>query len=718
MEDDLRARSPESLEDEKVEDVLLEHTEQSEVQGAADEQSELHRVDLGVDPPSSSTRPPVHQEDGIEKGDLEEEGPTDHSGRRTEENVPEANGSPPPVSEWVQESALPQPQTTTTSSPDVPAQESNDVGIQEGLSASASSSSRSTHGVVPEEEDEGGVQRGENRTPAETEEKESEAVSEEQEGEKEEEAQDENMAPASIHVVASETFSSPILHRSSHPSDVLPEEGGGGGGAPESTPPGSHREVEEKPIPSPPGSVPSSSTVPPAFTGGSPALGRPPSMATEAAEAVRQTNETSLLPSTIEGVAAAPTVSTDALMPSPEKKEVDGMRRGIPADATSTPDMALPTSLPLLSPPTTAVVVVAAAEPPGGSAAPSVVPFSHRPTSTASEGRRAITRSIQLFHKRGSTSRGGSGRRKDEDRPKSAIISPPLFNAAYATPGEEYHRFRQHYKVSPSYAGPIYVPENVMVVCSGCGGPLDAVRRVPVGKLFFHIHCVHCFLCGVRRVEEPYFQVGNQAVCSNCAEKGDARCVPKEEAVRRNITLGALKGNAYSTFQAMDRKKRGVDASATLNYSTLPNVYPPSLSIGMLHNRRNTTRRTFELLQRQQHYTQNDCNMIFALPPPAPPSSSGAHASAVLGETTMTAITSGRRRHSSAGSRDSPSSSGSRSRKKRTERKDEGGGGVYSPRPPSSSNGIGNTRKWSARQGVRKEDMKFRRKEQGASQHV
>lgn len=221
---------------------------------------------------------------------------------------------------------------------------------------------------------------------------------------------------------------------------------------------------------------------------------------------------------------------------------------------------------------------------------------NHSRTSSrgSADGRRAIRRSVDLANEG-----------------KGGLTTGPHLNAAYATPLEEYTKFRRHYKVSPSFTGPIYVAEDVMVACAGCGGPVDPIRRVPVGRLFFHRTCVECFLCGLRSITEPYFQVGDRAVCSNCAEKGDARCVPREEAKHRKMVLGAIPGNAYNAFRTADRQRRMMHPASTLNYPTVPGVSAPSLSVGMLHNRRNTTRRTYELVQRQQHYTQNDCNILF-----------------------------------------------------------------------------------------------------------
>lgn len=235
-----------------------------------------------------------------------------------------------------------------------------------------------------------------------------------------------------------------------------------------------------------------------------------------------------------------------------------------------------------------------------GAAAP--LPRNEQRGGSASSGRDAIRRSVDMAN-------AGSG----------GLTTGPHMNMQSATPGEENARFRRHMKVSPSYTGPIYVAEDTMKACAACGGPLDPIRRVPVGRLFFHRTCVECYLCGLKSVTEPYFQVGDRAVCSSCAEKGDARCVPREEANQRHVVLGSIRGNSYEYFRHYDQQHR---LSTTLNKPMVPGVSAPSLSVGMLHNNRNTTRRTFELLQRQQHYTQNDCNIMFKpleeIPPDPP----------------------------------------------------------------------------------------------------
>ncbi|CCW69325.1 unnamed protein product [Phytomonas sp. Hart1] len=52
------------------------------------------------------------------------------------------------------------------------------------------------------------------------------------------------------------------------------------------------------------------------------------------------------------------------------------------------------------------------------------------------------------------------------------------------------------------------------------------------------------------------------------------------------------------------------DSLPVLNRAFLQDATAPSLSIAPLHNYRNTGRRSFRLMQRQQYYTQSDMNLI------------------------------------------------------------------------------------------------------------
>ncbi|KPI86048.1 hypothetical protein ABL78_4886 [Leptomonas seymouri] len=237
----------------------------------------------------------------------------------------------------------------------------------------------------------------------------------------------------------------------------------------------------------------------------------------------------------------------------------------------------------------------------------------------------------------------------------ASMIIPISLNAQYKTIPEEYTEFRAKNRVRSSYRGPVFTVEDVCVACHTCGGPVDPVTRVPVGSLFFHVNCLQCYLCGRREgTAGHYVQVDRQAVCSECAARGYDWWVSRQEALSRGIIFGAIQGDVYDAMDAHDRGERGlvrlsrsarsasscavrrkssavpagaagavVDAS-TLNRPTVPGALPPSLNIRPVHNTRNTGRRSFALMERQQYYTQSDNNLLMRVPDARPRTGSAA----------------------------------------------------------------------------------------------
>lgn len=241
-----------------------------------------------------------------------------------------------------------------------------------------------------------------------------------------------------------------------------------------------------------------------------------------------------------------------------------------------------------------------------------------------------------------------NAKKQADDLSGGGFVASRSLNGRCMTVGEEHAAFRLRNNVSQNYRGPIYVVEDVHVPCHACGGPVDPVRRVPVGSLFFHESCVKCYLCGRRSgVAGLYLQVDRQAVCACCMESNYDSCVVHDEVESRNMVFGAIKGRPYDAIDSHDRailekegRRRALAAvprsttsgqmstpswkattiQATLllpscnniNKPTVEGAVPPSLSVQPLHNRRNTSQRSFELIQRQQYYTQNDNNMITA----------------------------------------------------------------------------------------------------------
>ncbi|KAF8297925.1 hypothetical protein TcYC6_0077140 [Trypanosoma cruzi] len=179
------------------------------------------------------------------------------------------------------------------------------------------------------------------------------------------------------------------------------------------------------------------------------------------------------------------------------------------------------------------------------------------------------------------------------------------------TPNEEYMAFRARNGVSSYYKGPIFAVEDLYVMCAECGAPVDPVTRVPAGKLFFHPQCISCKLCGRTDIADAYFRaMGNGAICSECASRGFAWCVPREAAAARGIIPGAVVGKIDEAVRLYDLKRN----LQPINHPTLPGAIPPTLVLGRLFVHRGQSTRKYSLIQRQQYYTQNDNNII-CLPP-------------------------------------------------------------------------------------------------------
>ncbi|KAL7697674.1 LIM domain containing protein [Lotmaria passim] len=220
----------------------------------------------------------------------------------------------------------------------------------------------------------------------------------------------------------------------------------------------------------------------------------------------------------------------------------------------------------------------------------------------------------------------------------TGMFTAVSLNAQYKTIPEEHAEFCARNGVRSSYHGPVYTVEDVSVPCHACGGPVDPVTRVPVGSLFFHAGCLQCYLCGRRDGPAGLFvQVDRQAVCSECANRGYERWVPRQEAQSRGMVYGAIQGDVYEAIDAHDRRdgelhrlsgssqpsRKSAAAppsvgtavgAASLNRATVPGALPPSLTIQPVHNARNTGRRSFALMERQQYYTQSDNNLLMRAP--------------------------------------------------------------------------------------------------------
>lgn len=180
---------------------------------------------------------------------------------------------------------------------------------------------------------------------------------------------------------------------------------------------------------------------------------------------------------------------------------------------------------------------------------------------------------------------------------ESQLYQRMHLNGHQMTTAEEYEFFRRRYHVHPNYRGPVYVPEDVMAPCNSCGGPLDPISRVPVGSVFFHLACLECYICKKKGITEPFIAVSGVPVCSGCAERGYAKTI-RQEIIKSH------------SAQPLSMKRKGLPSTMALNHAVLAGATAPSLTINPLHNRRNTSRRSFLLMQRQQYYTQSDANHL------------------------------------------------------------------------------------------------------------
>ncbi|KAG8345411.1 hypothetical protein ERJ75_000380900 [Trypanosoma vivax] len=215
----------------------------------------------------------------------------------------------------------------------------------------------------------------------------------------------------------------------------------------------------------------------------------------------------------------------------------------------------------------------------------------------------------------GAVGGGGPGtqdRQHDTDVPRKLgeqLPQLPTQGKFFAlTPREEYERYRLINRISPNYHGPVYMVEDIYVTCAHCGSPVDAVTRVPAGKLFFHPHCVHCKLCGSRNITGVFFQATHStAVCAECAARGYVRNAIREVAMEYGMVVGAVRGPLNRAIQQHAAKARLGTGKSVINDKYIP----PSLGLNPNHEYGNSSsKRRQSLVQRQQYYSQNDSNII------------------------------------------------------------------------------------------------------------
>jgi hypothetical protein len=127
--------------------------------------------------------------------------------------------------------------------------------------------------------------------------------------------------------------------------------------------------------------------------------------------------------------------------------------------------------------------------------------------------------------------------------PRGASIKAPLGGACAL----DHALFLERNRVEPSHHGPVHTVETIYVPCGWCGTPVDPVQRVPVGRMFFHPHCLRCAICGkLCSRTMPFVARQGQPVCMNCD-------------VNKSVTLPPLRASAYA-----ERAKAAVAGVGTL----------------------------------------------------------------------------------------------------------------------------------------------------------
>lgn len=98
----------------------------------------------------------------------------------------------------------------------------------------------------------------------------------------------------------------------------------------------------------------------------------------------------------------------------------------------------------------------------------------------------------------------------------------------------EHADFLTRNRVDPTFNGPIFSTETIYVPCGHCGTPVDPVSRVPVGRMFFHPHCLRCAICDkVQSRALPFVARQGQPVCQYCDRN-------------KSVTLPPLKAAAFA----------------------------------------------------------------------------------------------------------------------------------------------------------------------------
>ena len=107
----------------------------------------------------------------------------------------------------------------------------------------------------------------------------------------------------------------------------------------------------------------------------------------------------------------------------------------------------------------------------------------------------------------------------------------------------EHAQFLTRNKVDPTYSGPVFSTETIYVPCGYCGTPVDPVSRVPVGRMFFHPHCLRCAICNkVQSRTLPFVARQGQPVCQNCDRNKSVTLPPLRAAAFAERAQASING--------------------------------------------------------------------------------------------------------------------------------------------------------------------------------
>jgi hypothetical protein len=119
--------------------------------------------------------------------------------------------------------------------------------------------------------------------------------------------------------------------------------------------------------------------------------------------------------------------------------------------------------------------------------------------------------------------------------------------SACGATNDEHQRHLARAQCQPSYTGPVHTVETVYVPCGWCGTPVDPVSRVPVGRMFFHPHCLRCVICGkIGSRTLPFVARQGQPVCAHCDRN-------------KTVSLPPLRASAFAA-----RAQAAIDGVGTL----------------------------------------------------------------------------------------------------------------------------------------------------------